>query len=170
MNIFFLHMTASICAQMHCDKHVVKMILETTQLLCSAWHMSDPEHDIYTPPYKLAHKNHPSAIWTRESIDNYKWLCQLGLELCKEYTYRYGKHHASEKHLIELSKVSPPIPDKGFTKPKLAMPDTYKDDDDPIESYRQYYFFEKYHLHSWKGKINGRPVPKWLTEMHEIFV
>ena len=85
MNIFFLHILPQICAEMHIDKHVVKMILETTQLLCSAHYMANENNTpIYTPCYKLTHKNHPSSIWTRESKENYKWLCELGKELCKD--------------------------------------------------------------------------------------
>ena len=86
MNIFFLDFNTQKCAQYHCDKHVVKMILETAQLLCGVHHMI-PQ---VTPqvPYKLSHKNHPCAIWTRDSLSNYLYLCDLGLELCKEYTYR----------------------------------------------------------------------------------
>ena len=168
MNIFFLHMIPSICAQLHCDKHVVKMILETCQMLCSAWHITDPEHEIYEPCYKLAHKNHPCSIWVRSSVDNYKWLCELGLELCKEYTYRYGKTHKSEEYIKDLALNIPPIPDIGFTPPAQAMPDMYKDKD-AISAYHHYYFFEKERMHSWKGKIAGRDVPEFITEFKNMF-
>ncbi len=98
MNIFFLDWDVKKSAEYHCDKHVVKMILETAQLLCGAHHVTDQVPTKYPPstlqvPYKLSHKNHPCAIWTRESLSNYLYLCELGLELCKEYTYRYGKRH-----------------------------------------------------------------------------
>ena len=74
MNIFILDLDPQSCAEAHCDKHVVKMILETAQLLSSALWITGVE-----APYRLTHKNHPCAIWTRESLDNYMWLCQLGL-------------------------------------------------------------------------------------------
>ena len=77
MNIFFLDENPQLNAQYHCDKHVVKMILETAQLLCSVHHMCD-EVDV---PYKLAHKNNPCSIWCRKSLTNYLALCELGLEL-----------------------------------------------------------------------------------------
>lgn len=153
---------------MHCDKHVVKMILETCQMLCAVWHIVDPEHKIYEPPYKLAHKNHPCTIWVRTSLGNYKWLCQLGLELCKEYTYRYGKTHACEKYIITLSEQVPPIPDDGFTTPAQAMPDMYKDHD-AVEAYRMYYFFDKNSMLCWKGKIAGRDTPDWIQELYVLF-
>ena len=165
MNIFFLHFNPKICSKMHVDKHVIKMILETCQLLCSAHYFFKTE---YQPPYKLTHKNHPSSLWTRESLDNYDWLCELGLELCKEYTYRYRKIHKCEKYIYELKENKPCIKSIGFTKPKLAMPDMYKSDD-AIDSYRQYYFFEKMSLHSWKGKYEGREKPLWIKELYSLF-
>ena len=165
MNIFFLHILPQVCAQMHIDKHVIKMILETTQLLCSAHHMFPSD---YIPCYKLTHKNHPSSIWTRESKANYKWLCSLGQELCKEYTYRYGKIHKCQSYIEDLALHVPDLPDIEFTSPKQAMPAMYKDDD-AIDAYRTYYFFGKMNIHSWNGKIAGRPTPDWVLEMHEMF-
>jgi len=82
MNIFFLDADVKKCAEYHCDKHVVKMILETAQLLCSAHHITNQVTD--QVPYKLSHKNHPCSIWVRTSLSNYLYLCELGLELCKE--------------------------------------------------------------------------------------
>jgi len=163
MNIFFLHRIQRICARMHVDRHVVKMILETCQLLCSAHHMTDSK---YQPPYKLTHKNHPCSKWTRKSICNYRWLVKLGLELCKEYTYRYGKTHKCQEYIVGLGKNLPPLPNLGFTPPAQAMPEDYKDDSDPVEAYRQYYYFEKRHLHSWKK----RPVPRWIKEIDNLFI
>lgn len=156
MNIFFLHIDPEKCAQMHVNKHVVKMILELAQLLCSAHYMSNSD---YKPPYKLTHKNHPSAIWTRSSKDNYIWLISLAKELCKEYTYRYGKIHKTEQYIDELAKNIPPLPDTGFTQPLQAMPGEYKEDDS-IEAYRNYYFYGKAHLHIWKK----RNKPDWFDE------
>jgi hypothetical protein len=168
MNIFFLHMDPNICAQMHCDKHVIKLILETCQMLCAVWHIIDPEYKLYKPRYKLTHKNHPCTIWARSSIQNYKWLTKLGIELCKEYTYRYGKHHACESIIFEMTNKKPCIANNGFTKPAQAMPDMYKDDD-VVEAYRQYYFFEKQHILSWKGKIRKRNIPEWIVRMYNLF-
>lgn len=165
MNIFFLHLNTKTCAQMHVDKHVIKMIIETCQLLCSVHHISG---STYSPPYKLTHKNHPSSLWVRESIDNYNWLCLLGMELCYEYTYRYGKIHKCQEYILELKENIPSIQSNGFTSPILAMPDMYKSSN-AVESYRAYYFFEKQHLFSWKGKINGRNKPTWIVETEELF-
>ena len=114
MNIFLLDTDTKKCAQYHCDKHVVKMILETAQLLCGVHHMTN---QITEAPYKLSHRNHPCSIWARESLSNYLYLCELGLELCKEYTYRYGKRHKSQD-VIEWCLINKPnIADKEFTEP-----------------------------------------------------
>lgn len=158
MNIFFLHLSPRLCALFHADKHVVKMILETTQLLCTAWHMADPEHAIYKPCYRKTHYNHPSAKWARESRTNYRWLCALGLALCREYSYRYrNRTHKCEAYLRDLAAHVPPVPDAGFTAPRQAMPDEFKGPD-AIAAYRAYYTHAKQHLHSWKGRSR----PRWL--------
>ena len=156
MNIFLLDTDTRKCAQYHCDKHVVKMILETAQLLCGVHHMTDQVTD--QVPYKLSHKNHPCAIWSRESLSNYLYLCDLGLELCREYTYRYGKRHKSQD-VIEWYIVNKPnIVDKGFTEPARAMPDEYKVDS-IVESYRNYYIGEKSKIAVWKN----REIPEWFN-------
>ena len=162
MNIFFLSWIPRICALYHADKHVVKMILESCQLLCSAHYMSNSD---YKPCYKLTHKNHPSSVWTRESLSNYNWLIDMSLELCKEYTYRYGKIHKCESYIEDLKINPPPIEDIGFTSPKLAMPDIYKDNN-AIIAYRQYYFFEKKFLHSWKN----RKIPNFIRKIENLFI
>lgn len=154
MNIFFLHLLPYLCAAYHVDKHVVKMILETTQLLCSAHHLHPAD---YTPPYKLTHKNHPCSVWVRKSLANYKWLVELGIELCKEYTWRYYKIHKCERYIKEMENYYPMIVDIGMTPPALAMPEEFKGDD-AVESYRKYYKNGKKNLHSW----TKRCIPMWI--------
>ena len=163
MNIFFLDYDTQKCAQYHCDKHVVKMILETAQLLCGVHHMIDQSsttHRLSTDqvPYKLSHKNHPCAIWSRESLSNYLYLCDLGLELCKEYTFRYEKTHKSQQVIEWCLDNKPNIIDINFTTPPKAMPEEYKVGD-VIESYRNYYRGAKREFCKWK---NGH-VPSWLS-------
>lgn len=154
MNIFVLDTNPKKCAVYHNDKHVVKMILETAQLLCGSHHVTESQYEI---PYKLSHKNHPCSIWVRECIENYIWLCDLGLELCEEYTYRYGKRHKSQD-IIEWCLINTPnIPTNGDITPfALAMPDECKVGT-AIDSYRAYYMLEKRNLASWKN----RQTPEW---------
>ena len=155
MNIFFLDFDTKKCAQYHCDKHVVKMILETAQLLCGVHHVTNQVTDQI--PYKLSHKNHPCAISSRESLSNYLYLCDFGLELCKEYTYRYGRRHKSQEVIEWCLTNKPNISDTEFTEPPKAMPDEYKVDS-VVESYRNYYIGAKKDFAKWKN----REIPDWF--------
>ena len=152
MNIFILDYDVKKCAKYHVDKHVVKMILETAQLLCGVHWVVNSE-----APYKLSHKNHPCSIWTRESLTNYLYLCELGLELCYEYTYRYGKKHKSQQVIEWCIENKPNIKDIGFTEPAKAMPDEYKVKS-VVESYRNYYREAKSGFANWKN----REIPGWF--------
>lgn len=144
MNIFFLSRNPRIAAQLHCDKHVIKMIIESAQMLYSAHWMLNPEN-LPLNAYKLAHKNHPCSIWVRQSLANYYWLCSLGYWLCKEYQYRYGenKQHKTQAH-IEWLIENPPksILFGDLTYPAQAMPDEYKQED-PILAYQTFYIHSK---------------------------
>lgn len=152
MNIFYLHPSPSKCAKMHCDKHVVKMILESAQMLCTAHWMNGTE-----APYKKAFMNHPSTKWVRESIHHYYWLCSLAKHLCQEYTYRYNKRHKTED-VIDWC-ISQPIKliNKEFVEPPQAMPNEYKNESSII-AYRTYYINDK------KGFLNytKRNKPEWV--------
>jgi hypothetical protein len=143
MNIFLLHWNPQIAAHYHADKHVVKMILETAQVLYSVhWMLNSP---LPENAYKLSHKNHPCSIWARKSLTNYLWLCSLGWWLCKEYQYRYGeqKTHKTESHIVWLLHNHPKdIPYLAMTPPAQAMPNDYKNED-PVQAYRTYYIESK---------------------------
>ena len=153
MNIFALDDNPRKCAEYHVDKHVVKMILETAQLLCGVHWLTGSN-----APYKLTHINHPSAIWVRKCIENYNWLCDLGLELCVEYTYRYEKTHKSEAIITWCKENKPNLFSNGIiTLFAMAMPDECKIDS-PILSYRHYYMTQKNSLASWKK----RNKPYWF--------
>lgn len=165
MNIFWLSLAVNECAKFHCDKHVVKMILEYTQLLYSAHHIMGNKLFIYNEPYKLTHKNHPCSVWVRQSRQNYKLLYMLLKALCNEYTTRYGKIHSCEKHVRgELAYYPSTLPDGELTLPPLAMPAEYKRDvksfEDVIAAYRTYYIKDKSRFAVWK---NGT-IPKWFVE------
>ena len=156
MNIFVLDTNPKTCAMYHNDKHVVKMILETAQLLCGVHHVTESNLDI---PYKLSHKNHPCSVWARESIENYIWLCDLGMALCREYSHRYNKTHKSQAVIEWCYNNLPNLPELGDITPfALAMPDECKTDD-PVESYRRYYMMHKQSLANWKM----RDIPKWYN-------
>ena len=109
--------------------------------------------------YFATHINHPSAVWVRKSNENYIWLYDLWHKLMNEYTYRYGKNHASERLMGYLSALPINIPNGRFTEPTLAMPDEYKVPGDAITSYRNYYINSKSHLAKWKN----RATPNWYV-------
>jgi hypothetical protein len=119
--------------------------------------------------YSATHINHPSAVWCRQSDSNYIWLSKLLNELCKEYTYRYGKVHKCESSgLVKALHWNLPknLPKAvNFTQPTPAMPDECKVPGDALQSYRNYYYMNKGHLWSWKGKINSRERPRWMSNM-----
>ena len=180
MNIFYLSKDVEECVRFHNDKHCIKMILEYAQLMSTAHRLLDgTQIDAKTKTgrkttrfvlpddrevhlYKASHANHPSAVWTRQSSTNYYWLFNLWSNLMKEYTYRYGKSHASERLHNYLYLCPSNIAEGPFTEPTPAMPDEVKVAGDSIASYRNYYINNKKHLASWRGKINSRPVPDWF--------
>lgn len=139
MNIFYLSRDPVLCAEMHCDKHVVKMILETAQLLSTAHHMLGS-----TAPYKPTHKNHPSAVWARSGRYQYRWLYELLEALSSEYTQRYGKVHLTwQKCSQALSEAPKGIPEIEWTDPPQCMPDECKDPTGAVIAYRNYYMFKR---------------------------
>jgi hypothetical protein len=145
MNIFYLDKDPVKAAKHLYNKHVVKMVLESAQLLCTAHLLLDGEDaDV---PYKATHKNHPSAIWARESAANYAWLYDHMMAIGEEYTRRYGKKHLTIlKCEGPLSKFPGGILDTGLTPMPQCMPDEYKVPGDSVAAYWNYYINGKSHL------------------------
>ena len=144
MNIFHLDKNPKICAEYHCDKHIVKMVLEIAQMLSTAYqkHCGDDDN-----LYKPAYPKHPMTIWVGESVENFNYAYLLGKELGKQYTKRYGKIHKSSNIINafnngRLQNIEDRFPSQYFTRPPLCMPDEYKCDD-YIQAYRNYYIGDK---------------------------
>ena len=150
MNIFYLHDDPYPCAVMHCDKHVVKMVLESAQMLSTAHRILDGDEfaDRYSL-YKAAHVKHPSSIWVRQSAKNYQWLVDLWYNLGQEYSLRYeGRIHKSSS-LGALTTLPVNIPqDVEFSPPPQCMPDEFKQED-TVQAYRDYYCGEKADFAQW---------------------
>ena len=150
MNIFVLDNDIAKSAKYLNDKHVVKMLLEHCQLLCSQFPKGEA-------PYRQTHYNHPCSKWARESQQNYEWLMLYTAEMFKEYTKRYGKIHKSQQVLRwcreNYRKLE--LPSKGITPFAQAMPDKYKDRN-AVKAYRAYYMGDKRHIAQWKTQI-----PHW---------
>jgi len=183
MNIFYLSTNADECARYHCDKHVVKMILETAQMLSTAHRILDGDELADEKKlYKKVHVNHPSTKWVRESYTNYLWAYDLLYSLCKEYTFRYKKYHKVQRSgLLTMLMV---VPDAfGFdnwkfhilrdshTAPPMCMPDQYKPSKklldhrtsqyvrkhSTVQAYKRYYLGEKLSFAKW----TKREAPYW---------
>jgi len=185
MNLFILFDTPAEAAQAHCDKHVIKMILETCQMLYTAhWTAAYPQLLVKSqkvlelpasledapkrktgePGYKKAHVNHPCTKWIRASLQNYMFACDLGIALGEEYKYRWhkkNKEHSCEQHVRWLKANPPPLPAIGLTRFAVAMDDVYKNSDDPIQCYRNYYLTAKKD----KGLLvyTRRPPPEFIV-------
>jgi hypothetical protein len=180
MNIFVLDQAPGEAARLQCDKHVVKMIVESAQMLSTAHRILDgqltidrsgkrvkklyihPNHIRDNTLYKVAHPGHPCTLWTMESIDNYSWHYQHFVDLCYEYKFRYGKTHATYDKLANiLWQVPSNIPHKGLTPFALAMkahPECIVPND-PVQSYRNFYKTKK---DRFKMTWTKRDIPDWF--------
>lgn len=181
MNIFVLNEDPQIAAVEHCDKHVVKMILESGQMMSTAhrmldgveerrpsksgktmsryWVLPDDREDVM---YKAVHMHHPCTVWTMESSENYKWHYDLFINLCDEFTFRYGKIHGTEEKLSEpLRHLPKNIPIGPMTPFRLAMgsnPECMFED--PVKSYQAFY---KTKQERFSMDWTKRPTPEWFT-------
>ena len=140
MNIFYLDKDPITAAVVQYNKHIVKMILESAQMLCAAHHILGNPNDV---PYKLAHKNHPCTIWVRENSLHYDWLYAHMMALGDEYTARYSKTHMSIDKCKHLNIHPENIPHETFEQPPQCMPDEYKDKCS-VQAYWNYYIGEKH--------------------------
>ena len=157
VNIFVLSEDPAEAARMMCDKHVVKMILESGQMLCAA-------HEPGSAPWKRTHYNHPCTVWTRTTTDNYKWLVIHGLELCAEYTRRYKRRHKSEDVLLWCAENIPSsIPAGPLTPFVVAIKNPNYQKSNAVESYRSYYLGDKIRFARW----NHCKVPDWWKPSYD---
>lgn len=167
MNIFWFDNDPVVAAKAQPDKMLVKMVLETAQVLSGAHRFLDG--DAYADDnmlYKLTHKNHPSSIWARESSENYLWLYKHFIALCEEYTDRYCRVHLSETKLKDgLSQIPFNITVGEMTTPAQAMPDEYKHDD-PVTAYRRYCIYEK-HYAEWNVMPESKP-DWWCKDTYKV--
>lgn len=156
MNIFVLDNDIEKCAQYHCDQHVVKMILESVQMLCTALNKKG-----FSTPYKSTHIKHPCVLWVEQSYGNFSWLQNLALALNTEYRFRFEKDsdHNSIFVLNEISKYD--YEDQGLTEYAQAMPNKYKIPGDAVKAYRQFYAGEKMGFARW----TKRSAPEWISEL-----
>lgn len=177
MNIFVLDTDPELCAKYHCNKHLVKMITEHNQILGSIAYFArgvNKKSEITSTfiektfagfprklngninPYGIGYRNHPCTQWTARSFENYIWLCKLNLEMCKEYTRRYGRVHAGEAITNWYLENVPKLPTVGMTPFALAMPEDCKSTD-TVKAYRTYYIKHKAGFAKWPADS----IPNW---------
>ena len=179
MNIFILNEDPVRSELDQCDKHIVKMPLESAQMLSTAhrildgaetrrpsksgktmvkyWQLDALEEFMYA----VAHPKHPCTIWTMQTKDNYDWHYEHFISLCDEYKYRYGREHLSYTKLKDVLRNPPNnIPSGNLTSFAQAMPDDVKNPD-PIQAYRGYYGHYKKDIAVWN---KNRPAPNWWRQ------
>ena len=160
MNIFFLDKTPEGSAEMLCDKHVPKMLLESAQMLSTAvqQYTDTPEGILY----KSAYPNHPMTKWVGENKANFKWALDNALWINNEYEYRFKKNHKSFRIIQNIldNNFMWDIPSNNrfsITYPPQCMPDEYRNKNH-VTAYRNYYKGEKEYFAKWE---KGRSEPKW---------
>ena len=180
MNVFVLSECPIESAQMMCDKHIPKMIVESAQMLSTAHRMLDgqlikkpsksgkrmvngyvhPNSNMDATLYNAVHHHHPCTVWTMESKANYDWHYQHFLALCDEFVYRFGKQHLTSQKLTDVLREAPiNIPNGAITEFPQAMrafPECMVEGD-PVQAYRNYYHVSK----SFAKWERGRPAPSW---------
>ena len=182
MNIFYVDRDPVKAAQMMCDKHIVKMILESAQMLCTAkrvldgtpyedktkngrkikrWRLENPNEEAII--YKAGWFRHPSTVWVMKSAYNYIWLYKHMMAMNDEYKLRYNhtKDHLAVEKLGELLRQPPKnINVRAIdTDATPAMPDECIVPGDSVASYRKYYIMKKNRFATWKTNI-----PTWYSE------
>jgi len=181
MNIFILDEDPVIAAQLQCDKHVVKMILESAQMLSTAHRVLDgnqtkiasksgktmvkhwqlDHHDDVI--YKAVHVGHPCTVWTMESDSNYNWHYEHFVALHNEFIYRYGKTHRSFDLLGDILKTPPrniPVGPKTPFKLAMGIAPQCINTSDPVGSYRAFYQTKQ---ERFSMDWSKRPVPEWFN-------
>lgn len=158
MNVFVLSSDPVEAARMLCDRHVVKMCLESTQILSTVlWKMG------HMAPMRPTHRNHPCTVWAGSTSSNFEWLLIHGLAIFDEYTFRYGRIHASRWKIEEIAadRTRPPVgPLTDFVQAVAKVPGCVGPD--PVAAYRTFYVADKWPFARW---ARGRSAPIWWKEM-----
>jgi hypothetical protein len=154
MNVFYLDENPTLAAQALHDKHVVKMTLETAQIMSTVY-----VRYRLAAPYSETHQSHPSVLWAGNSHAHYLWLVAHGLSLAKEYTHRYGKVHACEKVIRQLSLPPVDLTEQEWQDPPQCMPEEFRASS-TLQAYRNYYLSRKIQQSRW----TRRDAPDFVKE------
>jgi hypothetical protein len=153
VNVFVLDRDPVRAARALCDRHVVKMTLETAQILCTAARTLGQR-----APYRPTHARHPCVAWAAARRANWEWLVRHGLALADEFERRFGRVHRSRAVILRVARLGPPPAPVGRRQPfAQVMPERYRGGD-PVLAYRRYYLGEKAGFATWRPP--ARP-PRW---------
>jgi hypothetical protein len=159
MNIFALSEEPGLAAQAHTDKHVVKMITESAQIMSTVLIGLGVEDERL---YKETHQHHPCVRWAATNKENFFWLHSLLFELIKEYDYRWPANAGlkflrareiadaslSYLHLLPLGQRTP-----------FALHGT-------VAGYRRHYVANKLKSACW----TRREPPKWIATERKMAI
>jgi len=177
MNIFILSEIPAKAAIYHCDKHVVKMILESTQMLSAAAIANQAPEDILPKtklgkPYRATHSNHPCTLWAGRTRKNYLWLYELFTNLCIEYQNRYKKIHSCQSNIVAAYNCSKYIPAGDLQPFPIAISEDSLCRNLPnfenmstVEKYRAYYSIDKAPIARWKLEVPHWYNPQTQTQL-----
>lgn len=156
MNVFAVDRDPVRAARALCDRHVVKMTVETAQILCTAARARFGQE----APYRATHANHPCVKWAAAARGNWDWLVRHGLALADEYERRFGRAHPSRAVIARMASLGPPRSAGRRRRPfAQAMPEQYRERD-AVAAYRRYYVTEKAWFATWTPP--SRP-PRWFA-------
>jgi len=158
MNIFYVDECPIKAGKVLADKHIVKMPLESAQMLSTAHHLTSKNKELNTRLYEIAHPNHPSTIWARQSTAHYHWLLDHFVSLCNEFEERFNKEHKCFDLIDILCNLPKGITNNSFSPPPQCMPNEFKGED-TVQAYRNYYHSKTWITEdSWKQNK-----PNWFT-------
>ncbi len=174
MNIFVVDEDPICAAEALCDKHVPKMIVETTQILVSALRRHGASDDDVPKtaagnPHKGGYRNHPSVVWAGDSFSNAHWVSLHGHELCIQFMKRFGKMHACTVQMAVISKDLHRIPDHGLTDVALCVGKEFQDMycqthapmHEAVPIYREFYMHDKASFATWEKGVDA---PDWWQQ------
>ena len=173
MNIFTTSYNPMECARDLDTRRLSKMILETCQLLSTAKYYRLNDWDFFndTQGYKPTHKNHPCAIWARESINNYTWLMELLEAYAEEYTRRKGKQHKSYVDQVLSDNLNVINHNINWFENMLPFPNCARNKEYDIDfsylpvttAYKKYLRYRYLNTDKYKPTWLGDYVPEWFN-------
>jgi hypothetical protein len=170
VNIFFLSDCPEKSAKLLCNRHKVRMPLESAGMLAFAF----PEGETPIPNLRSnRHHKHPASVWARQSKSNFEWLLIHALTQAEDYKKHYKREHASEKHIHwfknNYHKISFPRAEltsfsRCFSSFKEYLDNT---ESNTIKAYQSFYWLDKKTFAKWPSL---EEIPDFWPEKSVDFV